>query len=207
MIVYIIHKNKVKSVKLLNKGNEKSLVKFFDAELLIDNNSIYYSKNEAYIAIAEKQIIKDFKKNHTNKKGYGKCFYCKKDIHKDNCTVDHLKSLRSLGGRRELRANYESWKMAWDKSNLTLACEECNSAKNHQELEHFQEKFASLHKKAKLINMKKLKNSASECFSRKNNRKVGYQISTKKKNPLSSIYIAKSDSNILDKDLILNNKK
>ena len=53
--------------------------------------------------------------------------------------------------------------------------------------------------------MKKMKNSSSECYGSENNRKVGFGISTagNKHNYFSALYMARTDSNVLDKNLIL----
>lgn len=206
MIGYILKKNRVESVKILNKGNIKSLVDLKGEEFLVDNGNIYNSKNEANVAKQEKQIIKDFKNDNTNKNGYGLCAYCGKKIHRDNCTVDHIQPLHSFGGKRHLRDNHELWSVAWDKEyNLALACEECNSEKDNLNVNLFEHKLSILDRKAKLLNMKKLKKSSEECFGKENNRKVGFGISTSsnKHNHFSAMYMAKADSNILDKNLIL----
>lgn len=202
---YIIKKNKIEEVGILNKGNEKSLVKFKDEELLIKNSNIYYSSNEANMAKSELKVIKDFKKNNTNKSGYGYCHYCGKKIHKDSCTVDHIQSLYSLGGRRNLREDVELWRLAWDKDNLVLSCEECNSEKDNLDVDVFMHKLSILDRKAKILNMRKLKKSAQECYGKENNRKVGFGISTagNKNNYFSAMYMACTDSNVLDKNLII----
>ena len=53
--------------------------------------------------------------------------------------------------------------------------------------------------------MKKMRKSASECYGNENNRKVGFGISTSgsKHNYFSALYMARTDSNVLDKNLIL----
>ena len=204
--MFIIKKNNIEEVELINKGKEKSLVKFRDEKILIDNSNIYYSKQEARIAKMEKRIIRDFKNAHTNKSGYGYCYYCNKKIHKDSCTVDHMQPLKSFGGRRKVRENKEIWDIAWDKEyNLVLACEECNSEKDNLNINVFEHKLAILDRKAKILNMKKTKRSSTECYGLEHNRKVGFGISTagKKHNYFSALYMAQKDSNILDKNLIL----
>lgn len=206
MVGYIIKKNKIESIKIINKGKQKSLVKLNKEELLIDNGNIYYSKNEANVAKQEKQIVKNFKLDNTSKNGYGLCAYCGKKIHKDNCTVDHIQPLSSFGGKRNLRNDRELWKLAWDRDyNLAISCEECNSEKDNLNVNLFEHKLSILDRKAKILNMNKLKKSSEECIGKDNNRKVGFGISTSgnKHNYFSALYMAKSDSNILDKNLIL----
>ena len=204
--MFIIKKNNIEEVELINKGNEKSLVKFKDVEILIDNGNVYYSKQEARMAKMEKKIIRDFKNTHTNKSGYGHCHYCNKKIHKDSCTVDHLEPLKNFGGKRHLREDRELWNIAWDRDyNLVLACSECNEEKDDLNVNMFERKLARLDRKAKLLNMKKTKKSSMECYRLKLNRKVGFGISTAsdKHNYFSAMYMAQKDSNILDKNLIL----
>lgn len=204
--MFIIKKNNIEEVEMINKGNVKSLVRFKGKDLLIDNGNIYYSKQEANMARAEKKITRDFKNANTNKNGYGCCYYCNKRIHKDSCTIDHIQPLKSFGGRRKVRDNKNLWKLAWDKEhNLVLACEECNSEKDNLNVNVFEHKLSILDRKAKMLNMKKTKRSAIECYGREHNRKVGFGISTSgnKHNYFSALYMAKADSNILDKSLIL----
>lgn len=204
--MFIIKKNNIEEVELINKGKLKSLVRFKNEDILIDNGNIYYSKHEANIAKSEKKIIRDFKNANTNKSGYGYCHYCGKKIHKDSCTVDHIQPLSSFGGKRKVRDNKNLWKLAWDKEyNLVLACEECNSEKDNLNVNVFEHKLSILDRKAKMLNMKKMRKSATECYGSENNRKVGFGISTSgnKHNYFSAMYMAKADSNILDKSLIL----
>ena len=205
--MFIIKKNDVYEVELINKGKIKSIVRFKGEDILIDNGNIYYSKQEANFAKSEKRIIREFKNKNTNKSGYGTCHYCGKKIHKDSCTVDHIQPLSSFGGRRKIREDKDLWKLAWDKDyNLVLACEECNSEKDNLNANVFEHKLSILDRKAKLLNMRKTKKSAAECYGRENNRKVGFGISTSgsKHNYFSALYMARTDSNILDKNLILN---
>ena len=54
--MFIIKKNNIVEVEMINKGNVKSLVRFKGKDLLIDNGNIYYSKQEANMARAEKKI-------------------------------------------------------------------------------------------------------------------------------------------------------
>ena len=107
--MFIIKKNNIEEVELINKGKIKSLVRFKNEDILIDNGNIYYSKHEANVAKAEKKIIRDFKNANTNKSGYGYCHYCGKKIHKDSCTVDHIQPLSSFGGKRKVRDNKNLW--------------------------------------------------------------------------------------------------
>ena len=53
--------------------------------------------------------------------------------------------------------------------------------------------------------MKKMRRSASECYGNESNKKVGFGISTSgsKHNYFSALYMARTDSNVLDKNLIL----
>lgn len=204
--MFIIKKNNIEEVEIINKGNVKSLVRFKNEDILIDNGNIFYSRQEANVARAEKKIIRDFKNANTNKSGYGCCHYCNKRIHKDSCTVDHIQPLKSFGGKRKLRDNRELWKIAWDKDyNLVLSCEECNSEKDNLNANVFEHKLSILDKKAKILNMKKTRKSAVECYGMEHNRKVGFGISTagNKHNYFSAMYMARKDSNILDKNLIL----
>ena len=203
--MFIIKKTDIEEVELINRGNIKSLVRHKGEDILMDNGSIYYTKQEANAAIAEKRIIRDFKKTNTNKNGYGTCHYCGKRIHKDSCTVDHVQPLSSFGGKRKIREDKILWKLAWEKDNLVLACEECNCEKDNIRVNIFEDKLAKLDKKAKLLNMKKTRKSAIGCSSRENNKKVGYCISTSgsEHNYFSALYMARADSNILDKNLIL----
>ena len=204
--MFIIKKNNIEEVDLINKGNVKSLVRFKNEDILIDNGNIFYSRHEANMARAEKKITRDFKNANTNKNGYGSCHYCNKKIHKDSCTIDHIQSLKSFGGRRKVRENIDIWRIAWDKEyNLVLACEECNSEKDNLNVNVFEHKLSILDRKAKMLNMKKTRKSAIECYGREHNRKVGFGISTSgnKHNYFSALYMAKTDSNILDKNLIL----
>lgn len=204
--MFIIKKNNIEEVELINKGKIKSLVRFKNEDILIDNGNIYYSKQEANVARAEKKIIRDFKNANTSKSGYGTCHYCGKRIHKDSCTVDHIQPLSSFGGKRKVRSDKHLWKLAWDKDyNLVLACEECNSEKDSLRANVFEHKLAILDRKAKMLNMKKMRKSASECYGNENNRKVGFGISTSgsKHNYFSALYMARTDSNVLDKNLIL----
>ena len=204
--MFIIKKNNIEEIELINKGNVRSLVRFKNNEFLVDNGNIYKTKHEANIARAEKKIIRDFKIANTNKNGYGTCNYCGKRIHKDSCTVDHIQPLKSFGGRRKVREDNTLWKIAWDKEyNLVLACEECNSEKDNIRANVFEHKLAVLDRKAKRLNMKKMRKSASECYGHEHNRKVGFGISTSsnKHNYFSALYMARTDSNVLDKNLIL----
>lgn len=205
-MLFIIRKNKIEEVELVNKGKVKSLVRFKDEDILIDNGNIFYSKQEANIAKSEKRITKEVKNERTNKNGYGCCHYCGTRIHKDNCTIDHIQPLASFGGKRALRKKIDLWRIAWDKEhNLVLACEECNSEKDNLNAKVFEHKLSILNRKARLLNMKKTRKSAIECYGNENNRKVGFGISTSgnKHNYFSAMYMAKADSNILDKSLIL----
>lgn len=53
--MFIIKKNNIEEVELINKGKLKSLVRFKNKDILIDNGNIYYSKQEANVAKAEKR--------------------------------------------------------------------------------------------------------------------------------------------------------
>ena len=77
--MYIVRKNQIERVVIVKKYDSKSLVKSGIEEILMDNNNIYNSREEANMAKKEIQITRDFKNKSANKQGYCTCEYCNKN--------------------------------------------------------------------------------------------------------------------------------
>lgn len=208
--MFIVKKNRIHRVQLINKGAEKTLIKLDKEELFISNNSIYYSYKEANVARAEMKIVKDFKKKNITKQGYGRCAYCNEKLHKEQLSVDHIRCLASYPGkRRGLRDNEDLWSEAWDESNLCLSCNGCNEEKDRLHAKTFINRLDRLDRQSRLLNLKKTKRSGIESYNNRNYRKVGFGVSSSSKYPkglhneFSSIYAARADSNQIRLDLVL----
>ena len=209
--MYIVRKNQIERVVIVKKYDSKSLVKSGIEEILMDNNNIYNSREEANMAKKEIQITRDFKNKSANKQGYCVCEYCNKKIHKSSATIDHIIPLKHFGGRRKLREDIKKWEEAWDvETNIVIACKECNEEKAIMPLKIFESGLEKLERKAAILNLKKIKKSGIECYGYENNRKVGFGISTsqyskigKKHNDYSAMYLAQKDSRIIPLNLIL----
>lgn len=205
--MYIIRKKGIREVEILNMINKSEceiLVKDTGTLEIIDRISVYDSLEEAQIGAEEIEIVKNYKRKRRNKKGELTCKCCGatgKDL-----TVDHIKSLKSFGGRKEIRKNKALWSKAWNHKNFQILCEECNQFKSSMSQEEFERSMDIVDLKARALNnSKKLKKTVNKNTPA---NKTSYGIATseyaKNKKYLAE-KIAKSDSNVLRLDLILQN--
>lgn len=207
--MYIIVKKGIREVDVLSKisNNECEVYIKETGEIkIVDRGNIYDSLEEVEIGKKEIELVKTYKKKRRNKKGELTCSCC--GATGKNLTVDHIKSLKSFGGKKELRKNKSLWTQAWSHTNFQILCEECNSFKSSMSQSEFEESIDILDLRARALNnYKVLKKSVNKNTPA---NKISYGISTSKysKNRKKMAEkIAKSDSNILRLDLILKNSE
>lgn len=205
--MYIIKKRGIVEIKVLTRFEDTGelRVKSLDSghEEIVSKCDVFYSMKEAEIGLEEMRIVKSFKKSRKNKKGELTCKCCghkAKDL-----TVDHIKPLKEFGGRRVLRSNHENWKQAWSFKNLQILCNECNQFKSTMSQERFEESVDMIDLCARRLNNRKKLRKAINKNTPAN--KISYGLATSKysKNRKELVgLVAKSDSNILRLDSILN---
>lgn len=205
--MYIIRKKGIREVDVLNmvsKSECEILVKDTGALEIIDRVSVYDSLEEAQIGIKEIEMVKNFKKKRRNKKGELTCKCC--GTTGKHLTVDHIQSLKSFGGRKEIRKNKSLWTQAWNYKNFQILCEDCNKFKSSMSQDEFERSMDIVDLKARALNNNKMLKKTVNKKTPAN--KISYGIATseyaKNKKYLAE-KIAKSDSNVLRLDLILQN--
>lgn len=191
---------------MLNKGINDSIVKTYDGqEVLVDNSDIYHSMQECKAAKAEVNLKKKFRKRHANKKGYMTCAKC--GCKGKHLTVDHIVPVSSFGGYKAVRRDLELWLEVWDESNLQILCKDCNQVKDTMSQEEFDEyDMKKIYKRGMILSNKKNSLMAKDKMQA---HKVGYGVSTSCYSIDSELdtnilmKLAKMDSRILYPELIL----
>lgn len=205
--MYIIKKRGIVEVKVLTRFEETGELRVKSLstghEEIVFKEDVYNSIEEAKIAQKEIEIVKTFKRGRRNKKGELTCKCCghkAKDL-----TVDHIKPLKDFGGRKALRSNSEAWEKAWNFSNLQILCHDCNQFKNSMSQEQFEKSVDMIDLCARRLNNRKKLRKATNKNTPANKISYGLATSGYAKNRKELVgLVAKSDSNILRLDSILN---
>lgn len=146
-------------VELISKGNDNSLVKitYNNKKELCSNSNIFDNYEEAKLSKREYNIARNFKRKHSSK-GVMTCTHCGKKG--KDLTVDHIKSLKQHGGKREIRKDLHKWEECWNEDNLQILCSSCNKIKNTMSQSKFERYINKIDKKAKCMCNKKNKKMA-----------------------------------------------
>lgn len=209
---FIVKKGNILKVDLVDKDRNHCKVKSNGKIYMVKSDNIFDKIEHAKLKKREIDIKARYKKKHKDKNGLYTCVCCG-DVSK-NITLDHIKSLYSLGGEKEIRKNYKLWKRAWSESNFQLMCEDCNRRKSISSQNEFNEFMKKLNKKGKELGYKKTTllakgvKDGNKCSFGMNKSEYLHEtyIENKRFNINSvdiDMQIAKMDSRIIPLDMIL----
>ena len=179
-----------------------------------DVSNVLETIEEAKLKRREIISKKKFKRYNINRYGKLICSCCK--VTEGVITVDHIKSLHSLGGEKAIRRDYNTWKKAWSFKNYQLLCRDCNNKKNTATNQEYKSVLKNLDKKAQRLAYRKTKlisrgsKDGQKCSFGKNygkNNSVGERLSKNRRLRFNAtevdIQIARMDSRIIPLNLIL----
>lgn len=192
--MYIINKGEIKSVEVLSKGYNNSLIRLEGREIYYKNSNLIESIDSAKMALKEYKITRNFKKMNKEKV----CSCCGNEY--DNLTVDHIIPLKSFGKRNEIRKDKELWEQAWSSDNLQLLCESCNKIKNTMSDKDFRKYMCHLINKGNKLKNKKINGMNRIAGTKSGNRSQSPSYCMSLNNKLSPevmLKLAKMDSRIL----------
>lgn len=179
--MYVLLGSNIKKCTIVKKYKYTSIVIIDNNKETIQNDNLFTDIQKARLAKKEFIKIKKFKKKHKDKNGMLKCHSCGK-MH-SNLTVDHIKSLKSFGGRDKIRESRSIWDKAWNEENLQILCESCNKIKKSMSKKKFDKYINNVDKISNQINNKK-----NRLVSKGIDNKVSYKINSKKvKNIISDV--------------------
>ncbi|MGL5715190.1 MAG: HNH endonuclease signature motif containing protein [Paraclostridium sp.] len=214
--MFVVHRGRIKKCNIVKYTNGQYLIKLISnkKEVFTDVNNVLDTIEEAKLKKKEIYIKREYKQSKMNENGKLFCSCCNKED--NDITVDHIKSLCSFGGAKEIRKDYDIWRQAWSFDNFQLMCKECNQKKNIADKEEFDAVLRNLNKKAKQLAYKKTKliskgvKDGQKCsfgIRYKNNETVGELLarnSRMKFDPVDvDLQIARMDSRIIPLEFIL----
>lgn len=213
--MFVIHRGKIKECKIIKHENNKCLIEFNSGNRkTIRISNVLDTIEEVKLKKKEIELKRKYKQSKMNEYGKMICCCCNKED--KDITVDHIKSLCSFGGEKEIRKDYQIWRQAWSFDNFQLMCKECNNKKNVADQEEFDAVLRNLNKKAQILAYKKTKliskgvKDGQKCsfgIRYKNNETIGELLSRNSRLKFDAadvdLQIARMDSRIIPLDLIL----
>lgn len=171
--MYVLLGSNIKRCEIIKKYKYTSIVSIDDDKETIENDNLFIDIKKARLAKKEFIKIKKFKKKNKDENKMLKCSSCGK-VH-EKLTVDHIKSLKSFGGRDKIRESKFIWDKAWDENNLQILCESCNKIKKTMSKKRFDKYINNVDKISNQINNKK-----NRLISKGIESKISYKINSKK---------------------------
>jgi 5-methylcytosine-specific restriction endonuclease McrA len=211
-LYFIVKRGRILNVNIVSKEGNICKVNHNGTIYMVKSDNVFDNIEHAKFKNREIYIKTKYKKKHKDKNGFYTCVCCGNIS--NNITLDHIKSLHSLGGEKEIRNNHKLWEIAWSENNFQLMCEDCNRKKNISSQNEFNNLMRKLNKRGKELGYKKtillskgVKDGNKCSFGiNKNEYLHEIYIENKRFNINSTdidVQIAKMDSRIIPLDIIL----